>query len=303
MGGLFAYFLVKSGQSVVMLDIHPERVERIIKEGLRIEGISGSGRVPAEIILKPERVGEVNVVILCVKSYDTEKALQYVAPFLKPGTTIMTVQNGLGNVETIARIAGREYTIGGTTAHGATDLGLGRIRHAGRGETIIGSLSETSGERVREIARVFNQAGIETTITDDVEGTIWSKLLINAAINPLTAILHLRNGELLEYPETREIIRGAVEETVAVVKEKRITLKWDDPVAQTERVCQATANNYSSMLQDVLNHKRTEIDFINGAIVREGESVGIPTPINSTLTRLVKAVEGVEPKGRGVLLQ
>jgi 2-dehydropantoate 2-reductase len=136
-----------------------------------------------------------------------------------------------------------------------------------------------------------------------VEGTIWSKLLINAAINPLTAILHLKNGELLNYVETREIMQSTAEEGARIAKAKKLTLKWVDPFAQVERVCQATAENYSSMLQDILNHKRTEIDFINGAIVREGESVGIPTPINSTLTRLVKAVEGVEPKGRGVLLQ
>jgi 2-dehydropantoate 2-reductase len=106
----------------------------------------------------------------------------------------------------------------------------------------------------------------------------------------------LRNGELLEYPETREIMRSAVEEAAAVAKTKGIQVKWPDPVGQTERVCQATAINYSSMLQDVLNHKRTEIDFINGAIVREGESLGIPVPVNKTLTLLVKAMEAINLK-------
>jgi 2-dehydropantoate 2-reductase len=295
-GILFAYFLIQSGQRVTMLEINRERVEKITREGLIIESERGVSTVRVEIFTSPKEIGEADFVILCVKSYDTEKAVQEVAPVLKSGTPVLTIQNGLGNVEIIARAVGMENTLGGITAHGATDLGSGKIRHAGRGETIIGALSKESREKAVEIASLLNGAGIETALTDDVEGILWSKALINAAINPLTAILRLRNGELLEYPETREIMRSVVEEAAAVAKTKGIQVKWVDPVVQTERVCQATAMNYSSMLQDVLNHKRTEIDFINGAIVREGEALGIPVPVNKTLTLLVKAMEAINLK-------
>jgi len=292
-GGLFAYFLIRSGQQVIMLERNTETVESIKKGGLHIEGISGEGIIPVEISSRPSRVGEVDLVMLCVKAYDTEHALLETVPLLNNNTLVLTVQNGLGNVEKIAQAVGVENTLGGITAHGATDLSAGKIRHAGKGETIIGALSETNRARVEEIARIFNQAGIETSVTDDVAGTVWSKVIINAAINPLTAILRLRNGELINYPEAREIMKDTVEETVAVAKAKNIHLKWPDPVAQTVRVCQATANNYSSMLQDILNRKRTEIDFINGAIVRESEALGIPAPVNNALTQLVKAIESI----------
>jgi 2-dehydropantoate 2-reductase len=230
-------------------------------------------------------------MMICVKSYDTEHVIYDTAPFIKKGTLVLTVQNGLGNVEKIARSLGMENTLGGITAQGATYLGSGKIRHAGKGETIIGTLSEKRRTEVEKIAQIFNDAGIETYVTDNVTGIIWSKAVINAAINPLTAILRLRNGELLQYPEAREIMKETVEEAVAVARAKDIKLKWPDPVAQTERVCKATAKNYSSMLQDILKHKKTEIDFINGAIVCEGESLGIPAPVNNTLTQLVKAFE------------
>jgi 2-dehydropantoate 2-reductase len=292
-GSLFAHFLIQSGQRVTMLESNRERVEKITRDGLTIESERGVSTVRVEIFTSPQAIGKADYAILCVKSYDTERAVREVAPVLKSGTPILTVQNGLGNVEIIAQAVGIENTLGGITAQGATDLGSGKIRHAGKGETIIGALSEASREKAGEISSLLNRAGIETALTDDVGGILWSKALINAAINPLTAILRLRNGELLDYPETREIMRSAVEEAAAVAKTKGIQVKWPDPVAQTERVCQATASNYSSMLQDVLNHKRTEIDYINGAIVREGEAQGIPVPVNKTLTLLVKAIEAL----------
>jgi len=295
-GSLFAHFLIQSGQRVTMLESNRERVEKITRDGLTIESERGTSTVRVEIFLSPQAIGKFDYAILCVKSYDTERAVREVALVLKSGTPVLTIQNGLGNVEIIAQAVGRENTLGGITAQGATDLGSGKIRHAGKGETIIGALSEASREKAGEISSLLNRAGIETALTDDVGGILWSKALINAAINPLTAILRLRNGELLEYPETREIMRSVVEEVASVAKTKGIQIKWPDPVVQTERVCQATAINYSSMLQDVLNRKRTEIDYINGAIVREGEALDISVPVNKTLMLLVKSIEAVNLK-------
>ena len=186
---------------------------------------------------------------------------------------------------------GKEKVVGGTTSQGATVLGLGHIRHAGRGETTIGELDGSLSSRIKGISAIFSSAGIETKITDNVEGLIWSKLLINVGINALTAVLRLKNGELVEYSWTRELLKAAVEEAVLVVKARGIRLTYEDPIKRVEDVCRATATNVSSMLQDVLRTKKTEIDYINGAIVNEGERLGISVPVNKTLTGIVKIIE------------
>jgi 2-dehydropantoate 2-reductase len=144
---------------------------------------------------------------------------------------------------------------------------------------------------IKEIALMLTKAGLETKVSRDIDSVIWSKLVVNVGINALTAITRLKNGELTKHDGTREILRSAVQEAVKVTKRKRIRLAYDDPIQKVESVCKGTAANISSMLQDVLNQKRTEIDFINGAIVRQGKSLGIPVPVNSVLTDLVRTLE------------
>lgn len=295
-GGLFGFFLVKSGQQVLMLERSQETAERINRKGLMVRGMSGRDRVKVRVNPSPSEAGDIDLVLLCVKSYDTTHALSKIKVYLKRSTLVLTIQNGLGNLEKVAKIVGIEHTLGGITAQGATELGPGKILHAGSGETIIGALAKKQMKNVEEIANVFNKAGIKTSITNDLQGTIWSKLIINAGINPLTSLLRVKNGELLKYKELREIMRDTIKEAVLIAKAKGIRLKWKNPVVQAEKVCQATAENYSSMLQDIINHKRTEIDYINGAIVREGKKNGIQTPFNSVLTKLIKYYEKVTEK-------
>ena len=181
--------------------------------------------------------------------------------------------------------------IGGITNHGSTLLGAGHIRYAGRGDVIIGKSDGKLSGALRNIASILTKAGFETKVSKDIDSVIWSKLVINVGINALTAITRLNNGKLVEYEESRELLRSAVQEAVKVVKRKRIKLAYDDPIQKVESVSKATGGNVSSMLQDVLNKKRTEIDFINGAIVRQGKALGIPTPVNEVLTNLVKIIE------------
>jgi 2-dehydropantoate 2-reductase len=291
MGSLFAFFLSKIGEEVWLLDKHQDRVDKINKDGLIIEGISGNHRVHVNQTTNPAGIGKSDLIIICVKAYDTEKATEDSLPLIGEDTILLTLQNGSGNIETISRIVGKEKVMGGTTSQGATVLGLGHIRHAGRGETTIGELNGSLSSRVKSISNIFNSAGIDTRITDDVDGLIWSKLLINVGINALTAVLRLKNGELVEYSWARELLKMAVEEAVLVVKARGIRLTYEDPIKRVEDVCRATATNVSSMLQDVLRVKKTEIDYINGAIVNEGERLGISVPVNKTLTGIVKTVE------------
>jgi 2-dehydropantoate 2-reductase len=231
-----------------------------------------------------------DLVLICVKSYKTREAAQAIEPFIGPKTVLVTLQNGVGNVEILQEIFGEDRVLGGVTAEGATLLGPGKIKHAGRGDTIIGPGRDPDGP-AEKLVSAFNRAGFNSKSADHVTDLIWGKLIVNVGINPLTAITRLKNGRLPGLPAIRIIMEEAVREAVEVSQAKGIDLPYPDPLARVIEVCHATAENVASMLQDVLNKKQTEIDAINGAIVREGKELNIPTPINLTLTSLVQAIQ------------
>lgn len=292
MGSLFAALLERSKvkHDIWLLDKDPERAKRTGTNGIAIEGISNF-KQKVKIASNAREIGPCELIILFTKSYDTDKALSSVKPLLADNTNVLTLQNGLGNLQLISEIVGEDRTVGGVTAHGATLLDTGRVRHAGKGETIIGKPNGRIFADLRQISSVFNEAGIVTRISKDINGIIWSKLIINAGINALASICRLPNGALLEHEGTKEILRQAVFEATKVAKRKRVKLTYDDPLQKVESVCIATKDNICSMLQDIMHRRRTEIDFINGAIVRQGQSYGIKTPVNEILTQLVKGIE------------
>jgi len=291
MGCLFAAFLSKSKEEIWLLDKNKERASQIQQSGISIEGISGNWQAEVRITAEPGEIGQADLIIFCIKSYHTKEAIMQVKSLVGENTRVLTLQNGIGNIEIITEIVGNERVIGGVTNLGATLLHVGRVRHAGKGETVIGRPDGKISVELRAIREVFNKVGLETRISRDIKGLLWSKLIINAGINALTAITRLNNGRLIEFESTRKILRDAVTEAIRIAKRKRIKLIYDDPLAKVEAVCEATAANVSSMLQDVLRKRRTEIDFINGVIVRQGQELGIPVPVNSLLVNLVKTIE------------
>lgn len=292
MGCLIAAFLKnKTKEDIWLVDKNPERAKRIREDGIKVEGISGALTIKLEVSADPEEIGPCDLVIVCVKSYSTEDACKNIKGLVSAETHVLTLQNGIGNVQILNDHFGPEKVIAGITNHGATLLGIGHVRHAGRGETIIGKSNGRLSGVLKNVSGILSKSGFETKISKDIDSVIWSKLIINVGINALTAITHLNNGRLIEYDQARELLRFSVQEAVKIVKRKRIKLAYDDPIQKVESVCKATATNVSSMLQDVLNMKRTEIDFINGAVIRQGKSLGIPTPVNEVLTNLVKIVE------------
>ena len=310
MGCLFGGFLAKSGQEVWILDRHRQRAEKINKNGIIIEGISGSHKVKVNATTSAADIKNPDLAIICVKSYSTEAAVKHIKPALGESSYVLTLQNGVGNVESIGEIVGEGNVIGGVTSHGATLLGDGHVRHAGRGETVIGRW-QSSGKKqsrqwkiprraLQDIADTFKGAGFPTKVSDKIRDLVWSKLIINVGINALTAVTRLNNGRLTEYQGTRQVLKQAVLEASKVARRKKISLNYSDPVKKVEGVCFATAGNISSMLQDVLKRRKTEIDYINGAIVREGEDLGISTPVNSVLMDLVKTIEAGYDKQIGV---
>ncbi len=298
LGSLLAGLLLKRnagtkqpGLQLWLLDKNKERAARLSRSGITIEGIAGQWHVPVNATTDVKSIGTADLIVLCVKSHNTKEATLSIKPLIGHDTRIITLQNGIGNIEIICEIAGENKVIGGATNLGATLLDVGAVRFSGRGETIFGQPDGGIPVEMRILRELFVKAGLQTRATRDLKGLLWSKLIINAGINPLTALTRLPNGKLLEFEGTKRILREAATEAARVAKRKRIKLLYDDPLAKVEAVCEATADNLSSMLQDVLRQKKTEIDFINGVIVRLGQELGIPVPVNTLLVELIKTIE------------
>jgi 2-dehydropantoate 2-reductase len=289
MGCLFSARLKITGNEVMLLDYDEQRAERISAQGVAVTGVSGDYTVPMIAIVgghpfKPD------FILICVKSTNTKEAGERASSFAGPDTKVVTLQNGLGNREILEAIFGPEKVLGGVTAQGATLLGAGRIRHAGKGETVIGPAGR-GGSAAQELAASLNKAGFETRLVDSVEELIWGKLIINVGINALTAVARVKNGRIAALQCIRRVMEDAVSEALHVAEAKGIRLPYEKPFERVLSVCEATKDNVSSMLQDVLKGKRTEIEMINGAIAREGESLGIPTPVNKILACLVQGIQ------------
>ena len=292
MGSLFGGRLSLAGHEVVLYDVYREHVEAVKRDGLAIEQ-AGSGEVtvasPAASV-DPEDVRGSQAMIVFVKSTATEEAAKQFVPYASPDTVVLTLQNGLGNEAIIRRYFGAERTAAGVTSQGATFLGPGRIRHAGRGPTHIG-MADGSAAKLAPLAAALTAAGFETHVEGDVAGLIWNKLIINVGINALTALTGKPNGRLLDFEETKAIMADLVAEALAVAAARGVRITHADSLQTVYEVAKKTGANRSSMLQDFDRGRASEIDFINGAIAREGAELGIPVPVNATLTRLIRALE------------
>ncbi len=232
----------------------------------------------------------VDLALILVKSSQTAHAAESAARMLKPGGLAITLQNGLGNLQIIAQQVGLARGALGTTTHGAATDGPGVLREGGEGAIHLAARPHNHLQ-IQAVAMLFEQGGLYTEVVDDVTSLVWAKLTINAAINPLTALLRVPNGALLDSGYARGLMGDAAREVGLVAEAKGIALPFADPAVRAEEVARLTTTNRSSMLQDVLRGVPTEIDAICGAVVREGEQLDIPTPINATLHRLVKALE------------
>ena len=301
MGSVFGARLSQSAR-VALVDTWPEHVEAINRRGLRVEMPNGDVSVfTLTALTDADRLNtRVDAAIIFTKSAATMAAAKTAQKLLKPDGFILTLQNGIGNLEVIQQVVGKRRAIAGVTAHGATLLGPGVVRHSGIGPTHIGQ-PDMAGPGFEALIDTFRRADFEIDLSPDIGSLIWSKLIINVGINALAAILRVPNGVLAEDEPARDILGAAVHEAVVVAKALGIALPYDNPFERVLHVCRLTGSNRASMLQDVLRGQATEIDVINGAIVRIGEALGIPTPHNRLLTNLVKAFENtrharIQPK-------
>ena len=281
----------------VVLVARRDHVEMTNSKGLAIEGKTNfTAHVRAFEDIPDE---EFNLVLITVKSYDTVKAIEKLSGKVDENTLMLSLQNGLGNLDAISQHFKR--VIGGSTSHGITFVEPGRIRHAGLGDTTLGNFKGVEDKDLEEICRIFKASGIETKTSGNILAEIWAKAIVNASINPLTAITRLRNGSLLKVEILEEIMANACKETVAVAKSCGIELPPYDLLEKTRNVARMTSDNKSSMLQDVENGKRTEIESITGVFIELGKKNDIPTPTNNTLYGLVKAIEDAYASEQGAI--
>ncbi len=291
---------------VAMIGSWADAIETIKQHGIVIDGDSCCHQV--HTAYHPDDAPAADLALILTKAYKTVKASEVAAKTIKPDGLALTLQNGLGNIEILSEYVGRDRAMQGVTMQGATLLGPGRIRTSGRGATHLGYVPiELAAprdfaveHRAYEVSALFNSAGLKSHVTADIDGLVWGKMIINAAINPLTAILRIPNGALVESEETIGLMKVAAWEAATVAQAQGITLPFPDPVERVKQVATLTATNHSSMLQDVLGQRPTEIDAINGKIVEQGQTLGIPTPVNMLLTSLMRAIEknySVVPSG------
>jgi 2-dehydropantoate 2-reductase len=290
MGSLFGGLLTLSGEDIWLVDIWKENIDAMRSNGLKVEDRGKVQIIPVKATTDVASVGKADLILFFVKTYQTEKAVSDVLVLQKENTVFLTLQNGLGNEEAICKQVDRRKVILGVTGQGATFLGPGHIRHAGWGKTYVGELDEKITDRVTQIAQVFRKAGIETEVSSHIHDLVWEKLLVNVGINALAALTGLKNGQLLDYPETVRLMEALVSEAVEVTRRKEIQID-ENPMNRVKVVIEATRENRCSMGQDLDYKRRTEIDAINGAVVREAERLGISVPYNQMITDLIKVVE------------
>jgi 2-dehydropantoate 2-reductase len=292
MGSVLGGQLALSGVDVTLLDVSEAAVETINKNGLRVDDKSGETRtIPIRASTNPAEIGPVDLALVFVKCYHTESAVRAAAPLIGAQTVILSLQNGWGNAPRIAGIVGEERVVAGVTYHSATVLAPGHIQHSGRGMTFIGELDGHITGRVQQIAEIFNTAGIEMTVTDDVLKAIWSKLALNVCTLPTSALLRFYAGQLIQHTGTLELMQALLREVMSVANAQNIALEFDERWEAITGLLSRASGAKASMLQDVENRRRTEIDVINGAIVEAGQRLNIPTPYNQAMVWLVKALE------------
>lgn len=296
LGCLLAALFREAGADVSLVDYRPDRVARLRLRGIQLSSLEGVHRVVAVPIGLAPEVGPCDLTIVAVKAYQTETAARALPELMSQGGVALTLQNGLGNLEAIARTVGTRRLLAGVGLLGVTRQDESRIIYAGRGVIYIGapSGSQVSVSEVAAVVDLFRSAGLECQPREDIEAVLWEKLVINVGINPLTALLRVPNGALLRLPAAWEVAVAAALEAQAVAQDAGLSLSGD-PAARLRQVCTNTAANHSSMLQDILAGRPTEIEAMNAQVATRGRALGLPTPVNDLLTLLLRAAAQSAP--------
>ncbi len=291
LGTLFGQRLAASNE-VLLLEQKREVVDAIRRDGLTVDGAAR----PAYATSEPRELFGVQVLLVFVRATDTLRALRPFAAELSPATAIVSLQNGLGNEEAIKTSLGSTISlVVGATTESALTVGPGNAQRIGDGTTVLGSAG-ASPDVINRAAKLLVDAGFRASAAYDIRPHLWGKLIANAAINPVAALLDRPNGVVLTDEHAGDIARSLAQEAATVANAMRIPLPFTDPWSYVRSIVEQTAELENSMLFDLRSGVATEVDFINGAVVAAGRRAAVPTPYNETLTALVKAREATRAR-------
>ncbi len=285
--------LAESGVDLWLLNRSPAHVAAMQAQGLIVQDTRGERTVRVQAATRAEGIGPVDLVVVLVKSFHTAAAMRGAAALIGPHTLVLSLQNGLGHEDILADAVGRERVLAGKTYVGGVLLAPGRITSGVAGKhTYIGELDGAITPRVQAVADTFNRAGLATTVSDNIVGTMWDKLLVNVATGALSGITHLPYGDLYAVPEVKATALAAVAEAMAVARAGGVALTFTAPEQAWDKAAEGLPASFkASMLQSLEKGSVTEIDFINGSVVRWGQRHGVPTPVNATLVACIKGIE------------
>jgi 2-dehydropantoate 2-reductase len=287
-GCYYGAMLARAGHEVVLIG-RPAHVEAIQRQGLRFEARGLDERLRVAASTHAQAVRGAQLVLFCVKSTDTEAAAAEMQPHLDPGALLLTLQNGVDNAERLRGVL-RSQPVAAAVVYVATEMaGPGHVRHHGLGELLIEP--SPGSEAVRGM---LEAAGVPTEVSANVRGALWAKLTVNCAYNALSAIARLPYGPLAQGEGVGQVMRDVAAECLAVARAEGIEVPGDMDAA-VRRIAQTMPTQFSSTAQDLARARRSEIDHLNGLVVRRGEALGVPTPANRVLHALVKLLEGRSP--------
>lgn len=284
-GCYFGALLARAGHAVTLIG-RPAHVQAVLQHGLRLQTAVLDVQVPMAASTEASAVQGADVVLFCVKSSDSEDAARSIRPHLAPGTLVLTLQNGVDNDERVRAVLDANTPVAAAVVYVATAMGgPGHVVHHGRGELVI-----APSPRSEEVARQFTAAGVPTQVSDNVRGALWAKLVLNSAYNALSALSQQPYGPLTKVPGVTQVIADIVAECLAVAAADGVTIPGDVQAA-VRGIATTMPGQYSSTAQDLVRGKPTEIDHLNGYVVKRGAVVGVPTPLNHALQVLVKLAE------------
>lgn len=294
-GCYFGGMLARAGAPVTMIG-RSQHVEAMTKNGLYLDSIHFQQQIPISASTEAAEAREAGIVLLCVKTLDTEEAAKSLAPHLASDAVVVSLQNGVDNVERIRAVT-KIDAIAAVVYVAAEITAPGRVKHTGRGDLIIGNLSEHNRREIHRrheleiLAELFTRAEVPCRISENIEGELWIKLIINCAYNAISALGRSRYDRMVHNPWTRELMRKVVDEALAVANAAGVRMPDIDLLEVTWKLAEAMPNATSSTAQDIARGRRTEIDSLNGYVARRGAELGVATPVNQTIHALVKLLE------------
>lgn len=290
MGGVYGGLLARAGYDVTLIDPREDHIGKIQSEGITIEGVRGTHVIKLPAQCDHAGLPPADLAIIFTDSNSTRDAAKAAKQLLKPDGFALTLQNGIGNVEALIAELGEERVIAGVSMNSAANPAAGRSAYTNVGMTSIGELDGRDTQRVRQVAEMLNKAGIPTEIIPDPMNWIWGKFVLNCGVNALTAITGLRSGEMVRTPEVSALQDRVIDEIMAVVQRKGMKLPEKDLRKKIKDHCRMRYNK-PSMMQHIEQGRRTEIDSLNGALLREAKVLGIATPYNEAVVAVVKGLE------------